>query len=123
VRDDRESLTQGELEFTLWLGPLPVRWTAAHEPGPTEHSFIDRMVKGPLASWVHEHRLDPDPKGVRLSDRIMYTYHPGVAGWPARLLFSRPGLKFLFWYRHWRTRKGSLAMAVEPTPGWGSNEG
>ena len=34
LRDDRFSLTSGEIEFNLWLGPFPIRWVAAHAPGP-----------------------------------------------------------------------------------------
>ena len=54
-RDDRRSLTEGELEFTLWFGPLPIRWIARHEPGPTPDSFADTQVLGPMAFWRHEH--------------------------------------------------------------------
>ena len=39
LRDDRTSLTSGEIEFNLWLGPFPIRWTAAHAPGPIPTSF------------------------------------------------------------------------------------
>ena len=31
LRDDRTSLTDGELEFRLWFGPIAVRWLARHE--------------------------------------------------------------------------------------------
>src|SRR5436190_18104556 len=55
LRDDRTSLTGGELLFRLWFGPIPVRWLARHEPGPTENSFQDRMIAGPLDSWLHQH--------------------------------------------------------------------
>ncbi len=63
VRDDRESLTQGEVVFRLWFGPLPVLWHARHEPGSIPTSFIDRMLAGPMASWQHEH-------GFRVVDQV-----------------------------------------------------
>ena len=44
-RDDRRSLTEGEIEFKLWLGPLPIRWVALHEPGPNADSFADVQLK------------------------------------------------------------------------------
>src|SRR5688572_12784826 len=55
LRDDRVSLTEGEVEFNLWFGPIPIRWIARHEPGPTESSFMDRMLRGPMAQWEHRH--------------------------------------------------------------------
>lgn len=77
VRDERRSLTDGELEFVLWLGPLPVRWVAAHAPGPGETSFVDRQVRGPLAFWEHEHIMRPCEGGTELLDRITLAYRPG----------------------------------------------
>ncbi|NWG15531.1 MAG: SRPBCC family protein [Chloroflexi bacterium] len=104
VRDEMRSLTDGELEFQLWLGPLPVRWVARHEPGPLDTSFADRMLAGPLASWRHEHIFRAVPGGVELTDRVTYAHKPGLAGLWTRLLFDGLPLKFLFFYRHLRTR-------------------
>jgi ligand-binding SRPBCC domain-containing protein len=118
-RDDRSSLTEGELEFTLWFGPIPARWTARHEPGPTPTSFADRQVRGPLKSWRHEHIFEPVPGGVRLTDRIQYE-HAGRGAWPlfTRLFFSAPNLKVFFLYRHMRTRWGTRgAGASSPQAG------
>ncbi len=108
-RDERASLTQGELAFTLWFGPLPIRWVAAHEPGPSETSFVDRMVAGPFDSWVHQHLMEPVSGGTRLTDRIAYTHKPGVSGLITRLLFNKPALRIFFTYRHWITRRLSAA--------------
>ncbi len=105
VRDDRRSLTGGELEFLLRLGPLPVRWVAAHEPGPEPMSFVDRQVVGPLAFWEHEHIMRPCESGTELLDRITLSYRPGLRYAWTRLTFSRTALRILFAYRHWRTRR------------------
>ncbi len=105
VRDDRRSLTAGELEFLLRLGPLPVRWMAVHEPGPEPMSFVDRQVVGPLAFWEHEHIMRPCESGTELLDRITLSYRPGLRYAWTRLIFSRPALRILFAYRHWRTRR------------------
>ncbi len=104
VRDERISLTSGELEFVLWFGPVPVRWVARHEPGPTTTSFVDRMVRGPLASWEHQHIFEDKQDGVMLIDRITYEHKPGIAGLCSRLIFDGVLLHVLFIYRHWRTR-------------------
>src|SRR5512147_2907196 len=45
-----------EMDFTLWLGPLPVHWIAQIEDaGPA--GFTDRQVRGPFAKWIHCHRF------------------------------------------------------------------
>jgi ligand-binding SRPBCC domain-containing protein len=107
LRDDRTSLTDGELDFRLWLGLIPVRWLARHEPGPTPTSFIDRMLSGPLASWQHEHLFREVPGGIELTDRITFAHKPGLPGLLTRLLFDGLPLRFLFIYRHLRTRLGT----------------
>lgn len=105
LRDDRTSLTEGEIEFRLWFGPLPVHWLARHTVGPTSSSFKDVQVQGPLAQWEHEHLFEPTPHGARLTDRITLEHRPGPAGWLTRLLFDGLPLKMLFLYRHWQTRR------------------
>lgn len=104
-RDSRTSLTDGEVDMTLWFGPLPVRWLAKHKPGETEHAFHDSMERGPMPSWEHEHTFRPLDDSVELVDRIVYT-HRGWSFWGVftRLFFGRLGLGFLFRYRHWQTR-------------------
>lgn len=107
-RDDRVSNTEGELEFTLWFGPVPVRWVARHEPGPTPHSFADRMLKGPVDYWRHEHIFEETDGGVAIIDRLTIGHRPGLQGLITRLMFDGINLRILFFYRHLRTR-----MAVE----------
>jgi ligand-binding SRPBCC domain-containing protein len=111
-QDQRTSLTQGRLDFTLWFGPLPIRWVADHEPGPSPTSFRDRMVTGPLEIWVHEHLMEETVGGVLLTDRITYQHKPGLPGWISRVLFSRRGLETLFAYRHWITRRTIISNAT-----------
>ena len=105
VRDARVSLTQGEIEFRLWLGPVPVRWLARHEPGPTASSFVDRMLKGPMAIWEHQHSFRAVASGVELTDRIALAHAAGWKGLLTRLFFDGIPLRMLFVYRHWRTRR------------------
>lgn len=105
LRDARTSLTEGEIEFNLWVGPLPVRWLARHEPGPIATSFADRMIQGPMAAWFHEHIFEPVPQGTRLVDRITFEHRSGAMGIFTRLLFDGLPLRLLFAYRHWRTRR------------------
>ncbi|MFW5748255.1 MAG: SRPBCC family protein [Chloroflexota bacterium] len=103
-RDDRKSLTEGELAFTLWFGPIPIHWVARHEPGPTETSFADFMVQGPMLYWRHEHTFEDVEGGVILIDRVTLAHKPGLPGLLTRLMFDGIPLRILFFYRHLRTR-------------------
>ncbi len=103
-RDARSSITEGEIEFTLWFGPFPIRWIARHEPGPSPHSFADLQIKGPMAYWRHEHIFTEKPGGVELTDRIVLAHRPGLVGVLTRLFFDGLPLRLLFAYRHHRTR-------------------
>ncbi|MFN8373995.1 MAG: hypothetical protein U0694_14110 [Anaerolineae bacterium] len=107
-RDSRTSLTEGELDFTLWMGFMPIRWIARHEVGPTANSFADRMIQGPMQSWRHEHIFRVVEGGVELVDRVTLAHKPGWRGIMSRLMFDGLPLRILFWYRHFRTR-----LAVE----------
>jgi ligand-binding SRPBCC domain-containing protein len=105
LRDDRTTLTSGEIEFNLWMGPFPIRWVAEHMPGPIPTSFTDRMVRGPLALWEHQHRFEPLGDSTQLVDHITFAHKSGLVGWFTRLMFDGLPLRLLFIYRHWRTRR------------------
>jgi len=104
-RDERRSLSEGEIEFTLWFGPLPIRWIARHEAGPAPNSFADMQLKGPLAYWRHEHIFTAVANGARLTDRVTFAHRQGIIGLFTRLAFDGLPLRLLFAYRHWRTRR------------------
>jgi ligand-binding SRPBCC domain-containing protein len=103
-KDTRTSLTEGEIDFTLWFAFIPFHWIARHEPGPTPTSFADRMIEGPMAYWRHEHIFQEVPDGVMLTDRVTLAHHPGLRGLFTRLMFDGLPLRILFFYRHLRTR-------------------
>jgi len=105
LRDDRNSLSNGEIEFRLWFGPFPVRWLAQHVPGPIPTSFKDVQISGPMGLWEHEHIFEPAPGGAKLTDRIALKHKPGLTGWLTRFLFDGLPLRLLFTYRHWQTRR------------------
>jgi ligand-binding SRPBCC domain-containing protein len=113
LRDERVSLTQGEVVFRLWFGPVPVLWQARHERGSWPASFIDRMLNGPMASWEHEHIFREVDQGVELTDRIAYAHKAGWQGVLTRLVFDGFALRFLFWYRHWRTGRALKLIPID----------
>ncbi len=94
-----------EAEFTLWLGPLPIRWLAVHQD-VSERGFTDVQQKGPAAFWKHTHRFTPlSDRLTEIHEHIEYRHKPGWRGLLSRLLFPKPGLRLLFTYRKWATRR------------------
>jgi len=65
------------------------------------------MVSGPMKVWYHRHIFREVPGGVELTDCIQ-TEHQSGGFWGlfTRLLFAGLPLRFLFIYRHLRTRFG-----------------
>ena len=93
-----------EMAFTMWLGPLPVRWVARVEDVSTA-GFLDRQVRGPFAAWTHRHRfvaLDEDTTEVVDEVEARLKVHPL---WSAVGLAMWVGLPLLFVYRAWKTRR------------------
>jgi ligand-binding SRPBCC domain-containing protein len=110
-----EPLGEGSrAEFTLWFGPLPVRWTAVHHHvGP--HGFTDVQESGPLQSWSHTHTFTAvDPHTTRVTEQITYAHHPGKRGLLSRILFAKPGLYLLFTARKLLTRYYVNKMTPQP---------
>jgi len=57
------------------------------------HRFVDQMVRGPFASFRHEHRFEPVATGTRMTDVIDFTMPLGllanpITGWYLRRLMS-----------------------------------
>lgn len=109
-----EPLAEGSnAHFTLWFGPMPVRWHAVHtEVRP--NGFVDTQVNGPLKAWRHTHRfiaLSPDK--TRVEDLITYSHKEGIRGLLTRMLFSGAGLWFLFTARKFLTRRGVARLLDE----------
>lgn len=102
--DNRTSNTEGDLKFTLWFGFIPIKWHAQHQAGPTETSFADLQLSGPMAYWRHEHIFEEVDGGIRLTDRITLAHQTGIKGLLTHLMFDGLPLQFLFFYRHLRTK-------------------
>lgn len=100
-----EPLGEGSTaEFTLWFGPLPVRWRAVHS-NVSVNGFTDTQVAGPLKSWAHTHRFTAvSPTVTQVHEQIEYSHHAGLKGLLSRMLFAKPGLFFLFTARKFITR-------------------
>ncbi len=100
-------------EFTMWFGPLPMRWVAVHFNVDPLRGFTDRQASGPLKSWRHTHTFIAEGDEVtRVSDHIEYEHDDGVRGLFTRLLFPLFGLRLVWAYRALVTRR-----ALETTVG------
>jgi ligand-binding SRPBCC domain-containing protein len=103
-----------EMEFTLWMGPLPIRWLAVIEhTSPT--SFMDRQLRGPFDRWVHRHTFVPLADGrTEVLDEV--EARP-ASHWFWRLLGMGMwvNLPILFAYRAWKTKQ-LLEAAHRPAP-------
>lgn len=92
-------------DFTMWFGPFPIHWQAEHI-NVSDHGFTDVQRQGLMAKWEHTHRFEQVEDNVtRLYEHIDYEYPTGWRGIVARLLFNKPGLYFLFFYRKLITRR------------------
>jgi len=98
-------LTEGDImDFTMWLGPLPVHWVARIEQ-VSPSGFTDRQMQGPFQSWVHRHNFIPvDDRTTEVVDGIQFELKPQL-WW--RLIGGFLGftLPLLFAFRSWKTRR------------------
>lgn len=102
---DIEPLSEGSVSrFTLWVGPLPLRWTAVHR-GVSEHGFTDVQFKGPAKAWEHTHTfVELTEDTTEIHEHIDYEHKGGFWGAITRVLFSRPNLYLMFSFRRLSTR-------------------
>lgn len=100
-----EPLAEGSVSrFTLWVGPLPLRWTAVHR-NVSGRGFTDVQTEGPARSWAHTHSFVPiDDRTTEIREHIEFEHRGGFWGVVTRILFARPNLLVMFGYRALVTR-------------------
>ena len=88
-----EPLGEGSVSrFTLWVGPLPLRWKAVHRD-VSERGFTDVQAEGPARRWEHTHTFTPiTPNTTQINEHIEYEHQTGFWGIVTRSLFARPNL-------------------------------
>ena len=92
-------------DFTMWLGPLPVRWVAMHSNVKPLNGFTDTQLSGPFEQWVHQHAFQSlGPNRTEIIDTVEAQPSNHVF-WGLVSRFMWLNLPFLFAYRAWRTRK------------------
>jgi ligand-binding SRPBCC domain-containing protein len=93
-----------EMDFSLGLGPVSIRWMARIERVAST-GFTDRQISGPCAEWVHRHSFNAlDDHTTEVVDEITLRprSHPvwwlvGVGMWAS--------LPLLFAFRASATRR------------------
>lgn len=92
------------MEFTLWVGPLPLRWLACIEQ-VTPVSFVDRQLRGPFAAWRHLHTyVATSPERTLVLDQVEVQLSRNW-WWKLVGLGMVLSLPILFGYRGWKTRR------------------
>lgn len=100
-----EPLAEGsKSRFTLWVGPLPLHWTAVHRD-VSDEGFTDVQTEGPAKKWEHTHRFRAlAANATEVHEHIEFEHKSGFWGMVTRVLFARPNLYAMFTYRKIRTR-------------------
>ena len=100
------------VDFTMWLGPIPVRWKAVHSD-VSDSGFTDTQMEGPFAYWAHRHTFrTAGPKVTEIVDEIECV--PGrhlFWGLVSRIMWL--SLPLLFAYRGWATKRALQAASSE----------
>ena len=102
-----EPLKEGSItQFTLWIGPFPVRWVAVHTYVALPDGFTDVQGEGPLKSWVHRHTFTTQGDNLtQINDYIEYEHHAGLRGLKSKLLFNNATLSSIFLFRKFMIRR------------------
>ncbi|MCA9078665.1 MAG: hypothetical protein KDA93_26810 [Planctomycetaceae bacterium] len=100
-----EPLAEGSVSrFTLWIGPVPLHWTAVHSH-VSPYGFTDTQAAGPMKRWEHTHTFSSLSKDcTKVQEHVEYEHRSGFAGLLTRLLFARLNLFMMFTYRKLATR-------------------
>lgn len=100
-----EPMAEGSVSrFTLWAGPLPIRWKAVHS-NVSLNGFTDTQAEGPAKKWAHTHTFTPlSDSQTEIQEHIEYEHGSGFWGVMTRLLFAKPNLFVMFTYRKLVTR-------------------
>jgi len=105
VIEKKEGIQKGtKAVLKMKAGIIPYQWIAEHTDYEENRLFRDRQIKGPLASWVHTHKFEPDGEEASfLEDHIEYAlkFHPFGNFFAGDMVQEK--LESIFHYRHTTT--------------------
>lgn len=100
----------GQVELSVPLGLLRMRWLAEHRDFVDGRSFTDVQIRGPFRRWIHTHTVEArGADRCALTDRVEYSLPGGALGNLAGGGAVRRMLPRMFGYRH-RVTAGDLAL-------------
>jgi ligand-binding SRPBCC domain-containing protein len=105
VHHAQDELGEGDrMDFTMWMGPLPVRWIARIQE-VSASGFSDVQVRGPFKAWEHRHEfVRVDDAATDVVDTIRYSLRAHPLWGPIGLGMGL-SLPILFAFRAWKTRR------------------
>jgi hypothetical protein len=102
------------IDYSLRLGPVPVRWRTRIDFWEPEKRFVDVQERGPYARWVHLHEFTPMGGGVLMRDCVSYALPFGPLGTLVHAAFVRALLARIFDYRFARARELFASNRLAP---------
>ena len=101
-----EPLAEGSVvDFTMWLGPLPIHWVATHSEVDPIQGFTDSQTTGPYEVWIHCHSFESvDENATNVIDQVQAKTSNNPF-WGIISNFMWLTLPVLFAYRSWQTRR------------------
>lgn len=103
------------IEYTLRVGPVPLRWRTTIEAWQPPRLFADSQRKGPYRCWWHEHHFEPDGGSTLMEDRVYFAPPFGFVGSVTQVLVM-PALRRIFRFRAqaMQLRFRGVANAAKP---------
>ncbi len=105
IHEAPEVLEDGDqMDFTMWMGPLPIRWVAEIEKHQPD-SFIDRQLRGPFTLWEHRHTfIAVDENRTEVHDEVSAILSTNWF-WRALGFGMWLNMPVLFAFRAWKTKR------------------
>jgi ligand-binding SRPBCC domain-containing protein len=96
-----EPLANGSVaDFTMYAGPVSIRWVAVHSDVTEQNGFVDVQEQGPFQSWRHRHHFRAiDEQRTEVIDEI----EAEIGNVLSRFMWLN--LPVLFAYRARQTKK------------------
>jgi ligand-binding SRPBCC domain-containing protein len=93
-------IQQGTLiDYRLKLKGIPFDWRTEISRWDPPGCFIDRQIKGPYKSWIHEHRFEEGDDHTIMTDRVEYRLPGGPFGSLLHALVVENQLRKIFNFR------------------------
>jgi len=68
------TISKGTLiEYRLQLFGVPFRWMSRISEWEPPFRFVDEQIRGPYATWIHEHRFEEAGDRTIMKDRVSYS--------------------------------------------------